>query len=86
MLNYYESEQEYKPHKDVALISSVIFLQEGDFTGGDFTFLDQDHAIKIIHNRAVIFPSCAKHGALPIQGSGTRISIAQFIDYKDNGC
>jgi Rps23 Pro-64 3,4-dihydroxylase Tpa1-like proline 4-hydroxylase len=86
LLNYYTSGQEYRPHKDESRISIVTFLKQGNFTGGEFIFSDQDHVIEPIHNRAVIFPSCAMHGALPIEGQGTRISIAQFIDFKNNDC
>ena len=85
LLNYYTSGQEYRPHKDESRISVVTFLKQGDFTGGEFVFPDQDHVIEPVHNRAVIFPSCVTHGAMPVGGEGARISIAQFIDFKANG-
>jgi predicted 2-oxoglutarate/Fe(II)-dependent dioxygenase YbiX len=85
LLNYYTSGQEYRPHKDESRISIVAFLRQGDFTGGEFVFPDQDHVVEPVHNRAVIFPSCVTHGAMPVGGEGARISIAQFIDFKANG-
>jgi len=84
LLNYYAEGQNYAPHKDRARISSVTFLREGDFKGGEFSFPEQEVTIDALHNRTVIFPSCATHSALPVHGDGTRISIAQFIDYVAN--
>lgn len=86
LLNYYTSGQEYKPHIDESRISVVTFLKQGDFTGGEFVFPDQDHVVEPVHNRAVIFPGCVTHGAMPVVGEGERISIAQFIDFKTNDC
>lgn len=86
LLNYYTSGQEYRPHKDDARISVITFLRHGDFSGGELVFPDQDHVVEFVHNRAVIFPSCATHGAMPVEGQGERISIAQFIEWKDRGC
>ena len=80
LLNYYKEGQQYKPHTDNARISAVTFLREGDFEGGQFSFPEQDVTIDALHNRTIIFPSCATHSALPVHGDGTRISIAQFID------
>jgi len=81
LLNYYVEGQNYKPHKDQARISSVTFLRDGNFTGGEFSFPEQKVTIEALHNRMVIFPGCATHSALPVHGNGTRISIAQFINY-----
>jgi Rps23 Pro-64 3,4-dihydroxylase Tpa1-like proline 4-hydroxylase len=84
LLNYYVEGQKYAPHKDNARISSVTFLREGDFKGGEFSFPEQDVTIDALHNRTVIFPSCTTHSAMPVHGNGTRISIAQFIDRTGN--
>tara|TARA_R110002153_G_scaffold274306_2_gene448284 strand:+ start:4651 stop:5235 length:585 start_codon:yes stop_codon:yes gene_type:complete len=80
LLNSYVSGQEYKAHTDSSRISAVTFLRQGDFTGGGFRFPAQDIEIEAVHNRAVVFPSCVLHQALPIFGNGARVSIAQFID------
>jgi hypothetical protein len=84
LLNYYTEGQSYAPHKDQARISSVTFLRQGEFKGGEFSFPEQGVIIEAVHNRMVIFPSCATHSALPVHGDGIRISIAQFIDYVAN--
>lgn len=81
LLNYYAEGQSYAPHKDQARISSVTFLRQGEFKGGEFSFPEQGVTIEAVHNRMVIFPSCTTHSALPVHGDGTRISIAQFIDF-----
>lgn len=80
LLNYYTANQEYKAHEDASRISAVTFLNFGHFTGGDFIFPKQNECVKAKHNRAVIFPSCTTHQALPVEGNGTRVSIAQFIN------
>ena len=84
LLNYYSSGQEYKPHIDSARISVITFLRLGEFSGGGFLFPEQQHVVEPLHNMAIIFPSVALHAALPIQGEGTRVSIAQFITRKED--
>lgn len=80
LLNYYTEGQEYKAHEDTSRISAVTFLNFGHFTGGDFIFPKQKECVKAKHNRAVLFPGCVTHQALPVCGNGTRVSIAQFIN------
>ena len=84
LLNYYVEGQKYAPHKDQARISSVTFLRQGEFKGGEFFFPEQEVTIEAVHNRTVIFPGCATHSAMPVYGEGTRISLAQFIDRIGN--
>lgn len=80
LLNYYTEGQEYKAHEDTSRISAVTFLNFGHFTGGDFIFPKQNECVEAKHNRAVLFPGCVTHQALPVEGNGTRVSIAQFIN------
>lgn len=82
LLNYYVRGQEYKAHRDASQISLVIFLREGAFTGGEFKFPSQDIEIESVHNRAVVFPSCVLHQAMPVYGDGARVSIAKLIEHK----
>ncbi len=84
LLNYYAEEKEYLPHRDISIVSALTFLQLGDFTGGDFCFPDQNETVQSVHNRMVIFPSCVLHTARPVYGTGTRVSIAQFVQHKPN--
>ena len=82
LLNSYVAGEGYTAHIDISRISAVTFLREGDFSGGQFQFPEQGVEIEAVHNRTVIFPSCALHQALPLKGTGNRISITQFIDYE----
>lgn len=84
LLNYYAHGQEYKAHSDSNRISAVTFLKQGSFTGGEFCFPEQNVIIEAKHNRTVVFPSCVVHQAMPVQGAGTRVSIAQFVDRVEN--
>jgi Rps23 Pro-64 3,4-dihydroxylase Tpa1-like proline 4-hydroxylase len=84
LLNYYVEGQEYRAHSDNTRISAVTFLQQGRITGGEFCFPEQNVVIEAKHNRTVVFPSCATHKAMPVQGAGTRVSIAQFVDKVEN--
>lgn len=81
LLNCYISGQEYRPHADSSRLSVVTFLREGDFSGGEFFFPEQEEVIPCIHNRAVLFPGCVTHAALPVKGEGKRISLAHFVDF-----
>ena len=85
LLNYYVQGQQYKSHRDSARVSAVTFLREGDFTRGDFRFPSHNIEIECVHNRTIVFPSCVLHQALPVYGDGARISIAQFIDRREQG-
>ena len=86
LLNYYTDGQEYKAHRDKTVLSSVTFLGIGSFTGGDFCFTEIGETVAFKHNRIVIFPSCMQHQALPIatKDDSCRVSIAQFLGYKQN--
>lgn len=65
--------------KNLSYILIDEFFTDGEFTGGGFRFPSQDIEIEAVHNRTVVFPSCVLHQALPVYGSGARISIAQFV-------
>ena len=84
LLNYYTEGQEYKAHQDSSRVSAVTFLKQGSITGGEFCFPEQNVVIEAKHNRTVVFPSCVTHQAMPVQGAGTRVSIAQFVNWVDH--
>jgi hypothetical protein len=83
LLNYYNDTQSYDNHEDSNVYTILILSKIGDFTGGGVYFKDIDEEIPFKDNRAIIFPGCATHKAMPIQGEGIRVSIAHFIGYKD---
>lgn len=83
LLNYYSDTQSYDNHEDTSLYTVLILSKIGDFTGGGVYFKDVDEEILFKDNRAIIFPGCATHKAMPIQGDGIRVSIAHFIGYTN---
>ena len=83
LLNYYNNTEQYNHHEDTTIYTILILLNIGNFKGGGVYFKDVDEEIEFKENRAIIFPGCATHKATPIQGDGTRVSIAQFIGYKN---
>jgi hypothetical protein len=83
LLNYYNDTEQYDHHEDTTIYTILILLNIGNFKGGGVYFKDVDEEIEFKENRAIIFPGCATHKAAPIQGDGTRVSIAQFIGYNN---
>jgi hypothetical protein len=84
LVNYYNDNEMYNQHTDLSLFTVIILLGLGDFSGGGMYFKDIDQEIDFKENRAIIFPGCAIHQSRPVQGNGTRVSIAQFINYAAN--
>lgn len=84
LVNYYAPGQEYLAHEDNCQLSAVTLLGFGEFTGGGFTFPDQGVEIEFKQSRTIIFPSCARHASMPLQGGpgACRVSIAQFINNR----
>lgn len=85
LLNAYRNKQHYKPHKDGSVLSAIIFLKIGDFSGGDFSFPDYNEIVPFKENTMVIFPGCVTHEALPIlteDNKTYRISVVIFINYN----
>jgi hypothetical protein len=86
LLNYYENNNEYKPHQDSAIITAVTILykEPAQFTGGDFEFSDYNLKIPKQSNMMILFPSSVNHrvtnvyseSLIPFSG---RYSLAQFI-------
>lgn len=85
LVNYYSSNEEYKAHCDVSYYTILILLRHGEFKGGDIEFEELEEIVPFKENRAVIFPGCLTHRALPSYGTGTRVSIAHFISYRAKG-
>ena len=63
MISYYENNDYYKSHTDLALLTSLtwFFKQPKKFKGGNLTFTDYNVTIEVNANCTVIFPSCIKH-------------------------
>jgi Rps23 Pro-64 3,4-dihydroxylase Tpa1-like proline 4-hydroxylase len=80
LISLYEDGDEYKYHKDKAVMSIIYYLFEGEFEGGEF-YLNQVK-IPIENNSIIIFPSCVDHCVYPIKGKGSRWSITTFFNLK----
>lgn len=62
-VSYYEDGDEYKPHQDSSMVTSLswFFKEPKAFTGGDLFFPEYDLKIEVLNNRTVIFPSHILH-------------------------
>ncbi len=85
---YYENEDHYKSHWDVAKVTCLTWLHKEPkrYTGGDLIFTDYDIKIDCIPNRCIIFPGSVKHEVTKVSmdkkytGKGYgRWTIVQFL-------
>lgn len=87
MISRYQDADHYKPHKDNALFTTLLWLNRTpqQFTGGDLTFTTHQHTIEYRNNRCVIFPSVTTHEVSPVKmnGENGRYCISNFaiIDF-----
>ena len=61
---YYENNDEYKPHRDLARLTAItwFYREPKKFTGGNLRFPRFDMEIECKHNRVIVFPSSIHHG------------------------
>ena len=61
---YYENNDEYKPHRDLARLTGItwFYREPKKFTGGNLGFPSFDLEIECKHNRVIVFPSSIYHG------------------------
>lgn len=91
LLNRYNTECYYKPHRDKAIFTAVtvLYKEPANFIGGDFTFSDYEITIPKQNNLVIIFPSVTNHSVEPVtmiqEGleNSERFSISQFIYISD---
>jgi len=85
LINYYESQDYYKPHRDAAPYTFMTFFipENKGYTGGEFIFTDQGITIPQKNNMLLCFSGSYKHEVTPIElinkDSTGRISMSQFI-------
>lgn len=88
LLSYYENEDHYKPHEDMASITALTWLykEPKKFTGGDLVFPITNETIECKNNKMVIFPSCVTHQVTTVkmdkEYEGKRLGrwcISQFL-------
>ena len=64
LIMYYENNDEYKPHRDLARLTCLtwFYREPKKFTGGNLRFPRFDMEIECKHNRVIVFPSSIQHG------------------------
>jgi len=64
LIMYYENNDEYKPHRDLARLTCItwFYREPKKFTGGNLRFPRFDMEIECKHNRVIVFPSSIQHG------------------------
>ena len=64
LIMYYENNDEYKPHRDLARLTGItwFYREPKKFTGGNLRFPWFDMEIECKHNRVIVFPSSIPHG------------------------
>jgi hypothetical protein len=82
LISLYQEGDEYKPHRDRAILSIIYYVFDGEFEGGDF-FL-QKVKVPIENNSLIIFPSCVQHAVAPVKGPGKRWSVTTFFNVKND--
>ena len=89
---YYENNDEYKPHRDLARLPGItwFYREPKKFTGGNLRFPKFDMEIECKHNRVIVFPSSIYHGVDKIgmeeKDMGKklgRFAMSQFLFCKD---
>ena len=89
---YYENNDEYKPHRDLARLTGItwFYREPKKFTGGNLRFPRFDVEIECKHNRVIVFPSSIYHGVDKIgmeeKDMGKklgRFAMSQFLFCKD---
>jgi Rps23 Pro-64 3,4-dihydroxylase Tpa1-like proline 4-hydroxylase len=88
LVQYYENGNYYKPHHDIAVLSTVytFYKQPKNFKGGNFYFSEYDYYVPIKNNKMIMFPSTVLHGVEEIKMSSRpkkeclgRFSISNFL-------
>ena len=69
LISYYEQGDEYKPHIDVFLFTSLIWFHTEPkmYEGGDLILNDTNTEVISKHNRMIIFPSYYMHEVTPLK-------------------
>ena len=87
LLSYYENNQDYKPHRDRAVLTTLTwFYEEPKYFEGGNLFLEKETKVECLNNFMVIIPSTVLHEVTPVildeefsnKGFG-RYTITTFI-------
>ena len=89
---YYENNDEYKPHRDLARLTGItwFYREPKKFTGGNLRFPKFDVEIECKHNRVIVFPGSIYHGvdkvSMEEKDMGKklgRFAMSQFLSCVD---
>ena len=89
---YYENNDEYKPHRDLARLTGItwFYREPKKFTGGNLIFPRFDMEIECKHNRVILFPSSIYHGVEKVSMEEKdmgkklgRFAMSQFLSCLD---
>lgn len=89
---YYENNDEYKPHRDLARLTAItwFYREPKKFTGGNLRFPRFDIEIECKHNRVIVFPGSIHHGvdkvSMEEKDMGKklgRFAMSQFLSCLD---
>ena len=89
---YYENNDEYKPHRDLARLTGItwFYREPKKFTGGNLRFPKFDVEIECKHNRVIVFPGSIYHGvdkvSMEEKDMGKklgRFAMSQFLSCLD---
>ena len=92
LIMYYENNDEYKPHRDLARLTGItwFYREPKKFTGGNLIFPRFDMEIECKHNRVILFPSSIHHGvdkvSMEEKDMGKklgRFAMSQFLSCLD---
>lgn len=83
LLSYYNDSDYYKPHHDVAVFTTLIWLwkEPKAFVDGDFILNNYDYTVPVKNNCGIIFLSSEKHSVNPV-----RITDADLHDTPGRYC
>lgn len=82
LVSYYESNDYYSPHRDIAEFTTVIWLyrEPKQFSGGDFMMPGYNFSLEAKHNAAIIFPSRLQHAVskISMDEENTRKGLGRY--------
>lgn len=71
-IRYYDHNEEYLPHDDVArfTICTYFYRDQSKVSGGELEFVEFNYKVETKNNRAIFFTGCLKHAAHPANRIG----------------
>jgi len=80
LLSYYENGDYYQSHKDLAQFTALtwIYKEPKMFSGGEFSFPEDDIHLETKNNRMILFPSWVSHKV-------SEVIMEQDVEFSSNG-